>query len=596
MAQALLWVQDTASTYEASRTSGRRQEARVRRHVQENRRKPVAGSNESKGLEDDQASRVQPLKGVDGVPASALRPNRSLGRLALRPAGTPSTRKQKTTLTRSKEKSLDAGKAVPAGLNVALTKSLPWCLTGLSSSERRSLAFFQLRTSREWSGWDDSHFWKILTLQASQQSQAVARSLIAVSALHERMEVVGSVERFRLQYLSCEQSSKATLQLLAKSELSYFEALVSCLIMICFHGLQRNPASAFVLLRSGTRLLDESNSPGNATPEERQIIDRQLRPLFSRLISRHCGMGDPCGTFAISAERHRVKGLQVAEEKPVVTPVFSTLSEARHWLQLILNWAHDDMPSRSSPSSSQESFLAVFRRLRDTWKASLLRSDFSQTTDSSRSLKLLKAAGIINTIIIEMAQCSNEVAYDQYLSGFEETIALVEEAKLSGHCFGIDAGLLDIVAFVGTKCRDPQIRRRALKLLKSQARLEGDRIASNPATILETLISLEERDLNVTSCHDVPESSRRHLVSGQQHLAHGRIDLFYVSVDGSTKERCSVTMAGVTGRKPSGKCDAEASIPDAVFGAGHASYLENRQTRSYFNLELDRFYFFIPKM
>lgn len=595
MSKVFLWVEDTADKGSACRESARRTEAQIRRHVQENRRKHVAavpGTTAS----DEQLAKSQPLECVNGVPATSLRPNRSLGRLASGPAGTAANRKRKTASTRNKKEPRPSGNAVSVELDVALTKGLPWRWTGQSSNERRSLAFFQLRTSQEWSGWEDSHFWNVLVLQVSQQSQGVARSLIALSALHERMEALGSVERQRLQHLSYEQSSKATAQLLAVSKLSYLEALVSCLIMICFHGLQRNPASAFVLLRSGTRLLHECDCSESSSLEERQLIDKTLRPLFDRLIFRHCGMGDPGGSFALSAERHRVKNRTSAEEAPVVPPIFSTLEEARHGLQQILDWAHDHIPAREAPMSLLEAFLAAFCQLRDDWATALAQSDFSKSKETSRSLKLLKAASIFNAIIVETAHCSDETAYDRYLAAFEEVMSLVEAAKMVGHSFGIDAGLLDIVAFVGTKCRDPHIRRRALCLLRSQSRLEGDRIASNPATILQALITLEERGLAVTSCHDIPGSSRRHLVCGQQHIAQGRIDLFYASSDGSVKERCSVSLAGAAGRKPNGKASAEADVPDAIFGAGYASYLENRQTRSYFRLELDRFYFYIPKV
>lgn len=595
MSQALLWVADAADTGSASRNSARRQEAQIRRHVQENRRRQVTAVDQSIS-EDAQVAKAQPLECVNGVPATSLRPNRSLGRLASGPAGTAANRKRKTTSTRNKKGDSQSGNAVSVELDVALTKSLPWRWAGQSSTERRSLAFFQLRTSQEWSGWRDSHFWNVLALQVSQQSQGVARSLIALSALHERMEALGSVERQRLQHLSYEQSSKATAQLLAVSKLSYFEALVSCLIMICFHGLQRNPASAFVLLRSGTKLLHECGRPEVSSWDERQVIDKTLRPLFDRLIFRHVGMGDPGGSFALSAERYRANKPISPEEAPAVPPMFSTLEEARHGLQQILDWAHDHVPAREGPTSSLETFLSTFLRLRDAWAIALSQSNLSHSKESSRSLKLLKAASIFNAIIVEMVHCSDETAYDKYLADFEEMMSLVEAAKLVSHSFGIDAGLLDIVAFTGTKCRDPHIRRRALRLLRSQSRLEGDRIASNPATILEALITLEERGLNVDSCHDVPGSSRRHLVCGQQHVAQRRIDLFYASADGSVKERCSVSLAGATGPKLSGKPSADAYIPDAIFGAGYASYLQDRQTGSYFRLELDRFYFYIPKV
>lgn len=586
MPQSLLWVQN------ASESSQRQQESQIRRHVQSQRGDQVPEACGEKRLEG-KTKRQKRLDCVNGVPASSLRPSRSLGRLAEKSVGAW-TRKRTKKATKSSTNPSLQDKTPSANRGVALSRSLPYLWHGLSSSERRSLAFFESRTSQEWSGWEDSHFWNVLALQLSQESHAVARSLIAVSALHERMEAMGSLERARLQELCCEQSSKATNALLARDSMPYFEALVSCLIMICFRGLQHSQAS-FLLLRSGMRLLAECDDHGRVSREERAMVDGQLRPLFNRLLSKPCGMGDIFKAFTLSVERHRAKSI-AAIEKPLMPSVFRSISEARDCLSRILSWAHDNIACRLWSEQSMEIFLASFHQLKDAWETSLAQSSFSKTAKSLRSQRLLQAACLVGLIITANAHCPEETACDRFQPEFEQIISLMEGVKLSGHSFGIDAGLMDIVAFVGTKCRDPHIRRRALKLLKSEARIEGDRVASNPATILEALIALEERGLEVETCHDIPEANRRRLVCGQQHVAQARIDLFYASADGSKRERCCVSLAGVGSGKGRKNLDSGADVPDAIFGAGYAAYLENRPTRSYFRLELDRFYFPIPKV
>lgn len=219
----------------ASGNSAPRRQARIRSHVQSRNRNKAPDCSADKTAAPSEQN-LQPLDCVRGVPLSSLRPSKALGRRALNTTDTGATRKRKKTESDTSRQSV-LSDAIFSNIRSSLTRSLPFLWHGLSSSERGSLAFFQLRTSQEWSGWEDRYFWNILALQVSQQSQAVARSLIAVSALHERIEALSSVERARLLSLSSEQSGKATAALLARSEVSYFEALVSCLIMICFHGL-----------------------------------------------------------------------------------------------------------------------------------------------------------------------------------------------------------------------------------------------------------------------------------------------------------------------------------------------------------------------
>lgn len=590
MPQQLLWVGDAETHNQFIGSSARQKQARIRRHVQIHRREHATAVGCETSLISGQTRDLQKPDCVKGVPASSLRPTRSLGRLASKPTNCDS--KCKRQKVNKHHQPIDA---TSSGVRLPLKSALPFLGHGLSSSERASLAVFQHRTCQEWSGWADAHFWNSLALQVSQQSQVVARSLVAISALHEQMGAIGSVERARLQRLSYEQSGKATKALLARSELSYFEALVSCLIMICFHGIQHRQAP-FVLLRSGLKLLAESKGPGRASSEERRLVELQVRPLFSRVLARPCSMVDMCKAFTISVENHMAKAINVPVEKPWIPQTFGTLSEARDCLQDILDWAHDNFLLEPLPKNSIVIFLDEVHKLRDAWQTSMAGSQLPKTPHSIKSQKLLRASCLVSMIIIATARCTEETAWDRYEADFQEILSLVEGAWSSGHSFGIDAGLFDITAFVGSKCRDPHIRRSALRLLKSRSRMEGERLAANPATILEALIALEERDLEVATCHDIPERSRRRLISGQQYVSQGRIDLFFASSNGVQKERCCVSLTGVNAGRPSKNFDHEANVADAVFGIGYAAYLEERETRSYFRFEMDRFFFPIPKV
>jgi hypothetical protein len=261
-----------------------------------------------------------------------------------------------------------------------------------------------------------------------------------------------------------------------------------------------------------------------------------------------------------------------------------------------MNWAHDNHPHPTNDILSRHTFLTQVHELKDIWHASLASSNFQKTARVLRSQRLLEAACLAAEIIIDTAHCINGTAFDVYQAQFQKIMSLLEGAWSSGHNFGIDAGHFDIAAFVGTKCRDPRIRRKALRLLQSENRLEGDRIAGNPATILEALIALEERGAQPATSHDITERNRRRMVCGQQYIVEGKIDLFYTSSDGNLKETCCVSLAGSSAKKASRKLPQIANIPDTIFGTGYAAYLEDRESMSYFRIELERFYFPIPRV
>ena len=255
MAQPLLWVPNTAALNGMPRKLSNKDAAQIRRHAQCQRRNHNASSNAAGNVCSLVQRSEQQVNSIRNVLVQSLQPSKALGRQASGKKPSVSTRKRHKPQNSSKKASF-LGPATSSNAALALTKSLPWLWPGLCSSERRSLAFFELRTSQEWSGWEDAYFWNVLALQVSQQSQAVARSLIALSCLHEHMETVGYVARTRLQDLSSQQSVKAAEVLLMRSEMPYFEALVSCIIMICLHGIRHSRAS-FLLLRSGLKLLEE---------------------------------------------------------------------------------------------------------------------------------------------------------------------------------------------------------------------------------------------------------------------------------------------------------------------------------------------------
>jgi hypothetical protein len=171
-----------------------------------------------------------------------------------------------------------------------------------------------------------------------------------------------------------------------------------------------------------------------------------------------------------------------------------------------------------------------------------------------------------------------------------------ETAQNSDMSFGIDSGLLDIVAFVGKSCRDPRIRRSAMTFLARGQRVEGDRVSFIAARILQTLIDLEEKGLDMRSCHDVPEARRWRVLQGAQYLSQGQLRLDLIrSSDSESSLRVWIPIP-VPGISESSQNPEPSVLPDIIFGGGFVAFLDMSEKEGYFQFCSDSFYFPIPRV
>jgi hypothetical protein len=91
-----------------------------------------------------------------------------------------------------------------------------------------------------------------------------------------------------------------------------------------------------------------------------------------------------------------------------------------------------------------------------------------------------------------------------------------DSSQASAH-FSLDLGIIGVLLSVVTRCRDPALRRRAIRVLQASRRQEGVWDSALTALVAEKWVRIEEHGLpDVTSCADVPEEAR--LASVRVHL------------------------------------------------------------------------------
>jgi hypothetical protein len=481
---------------------------------------------------------------------------------------------------------------------------------GLSSNEHRSLVFFCQRTAPEWSGWRDAAFWNKLILQACHLNQSIIHGVVALGALHESSEIDENLaEHFHLRELAMRQSSKAS-RMAYESTMPEITTLLSCVIFICLQNLQDSHA-AYQLLKTGHGLITEidlrlSNGELLLTGSEETVLNNFIRPIIERLRMRFCSIVDMPSALALSTAVRQASS-QSATSQLKVPSSFVNLLEARNKLEDIISWAQDNIDPSVLFSVHREQvqllLLDFNAALEDTI---ILKADIYEALKISK--KLLRAASLVSSILFATLGTSEECAYDEHIDKFAEIIGLYQEAigcagkqcRISS--FGIDAGVVDTLAFVAGRCRHPILRRAAIHMLSQTNRTEGDLQGCTGGTIMQTLMDQEEEGLVVTEAADIPETSRIRIWEDHQYWKTGEIRIFFVRwpydpAFGAETIAASVFLPLKFSRAAKEKALPRSPkvMPNVKYGRGFGAFLDEG-TDTYHNITLSSFFMPMPRL
>ncbi|KAK5688403.1 hypothetical protein LTS10_000381 [Elasticomyces elasticus] len=131
-------------------------------------------------------------------------------------------------------------------------------------------------------------------------------------------------------------------------------------------------------------------------------------------------------------------------------------------------------------------------------------------------LMLMHAAG---TAAIRVGEFGAESRWDAVQPLFADVVSLAErvveglgqDGRYSS--FSTEQGYVASTFFAATRCRDPTIRRRAIKVLRKLPRQEGIWESTGAVAIAQRWMEIEEEDLPAVTCaSDVPEGKRVFMV------------------------------------------------------------------------------------
>ncbi|EHY56027.1 hypothetical protein ABEF95_012124 [Exophiala dermatitidis] len=418
-----------------------------------------------------------------------------------------------------------------------------------TTQERRIFHRFQYCTVPAFTGGSESGFWTKLVLRVGQDEPVIRNAIIALGTLHEDYQIRCGQYSPRLLK---EDSYQDALKLYGKAVHQLHQrinvysptnaklAIIASILFACFEVLRRDNMTAVfhyqtgmkALIREMERSKDGSSSltpyssgqPSKAIFQEtpQSDMDEMLR-VFARYDIQACTFSKD-EAWPLSTH---------VDPVPLVLPTNLSLDQVRNHLDNLLvsvyqlvksdlrmfrYWPADSVPMQWK--LQRQDAIGIF----DSWTPALeefFQSQATQLSDAdSRSLLGLRLQ--IKTAVIMLKTCIDsgpETTFDAFEDDFEDMVSKVEQMTAAlgmpeagpldvDHIpFTMELGIIHPLFFVACKCRNWDIRRRAIAQLRRSGK-EGVWEGPIMAVLARRIMVLEEEGLAYGDV--VPEANRFH--------------------------------------------------------------------------------------
>ncbi|KAM0247599.1 hypothetical protein ACHAQJ_009791 [Trichoderma viride] len=376
--------------------------------------------------------------------------------------------------------------------------------------------YFRRYTTTKLPGLFESGFWDSLVLQASEQEPAVLHAVTALGAAHKNEEHISLIEYNKaIRHLrhSLNRSDRDALRV----------CLITCMLFVCLELLRGGFKAGYAHLSNGLRILREIQSyEGITTNNEDIILRSHAQSVEDTLVEVFSRLNVQTALFShVSSYLLYVGENAQASRTYDIPPIFSSLRDARKHLDALINGSHSLGQQASQLLLGQQPFPEVLYRDQEHLETALMK--WLVTMDSSlkeltrtptwRTKFGIPMLFLYHTMTRIMAATSlrgvDEMIFDKYLPDFELLLKqssdlwamMLHELKKSFHVkgskmpdinFTIDMGFIPPLYYALAKCRQPNLRRVILKLLKEVPHREGAWDGFTVIHMGNILIGLEE--------------------------------------------------------------------------------------------------------
>jgi hypothetical protein len=374
----------------------------------------------------------------------------------------------------------------------------------------------------------DTDFWNSFIVQASVAEPAIRHAMVALGILAEQRELrdidnAGGIrgtlptddEPAVLSFparitetdpvaLRSYNTSVGRLSQLASSPGTTDTVLLACILFVCIELLRGDAEAAIRHFNGGMAIIADCISHPESSQSSRLMFDRvknKMLPVFNRLEMLYALFGnDASWQYPIT----------LSESLP---DSFVSLGNARDSLVNLLNLALRFVRTMdlcryepiAVPALALQEQAALLGQLL-LWRQRFL--DYQATRGFWPSSKDLYACNIleIQRLVaytwVSVTTTPFESTHDTHLPAYTAAVDLAEQlpALASSHAlsdrysrtFTLDVEIVGPIHWIAIKCREPSVRRRAIRVLRGMHRREGMWDSTIATVIAERVVAIEE--------------------------------------------------------------------------------------------------------
>ena len=445
--------------------------------------------------------------------------------------------------------------------------------------EHRYFQIFRNQTVSAMPGLFTSSLWERVILQACHQEEFIRDAAVAIGALStcgrklvednraapQAMVATGDY-RFALRQYG--RAVKSMRERLSNEEENLRIVLIGCLMVVCFEGLQGNSFQALEHAVAGHKLLQgwlarrsysQSRKEGIASPEELTVED-DLVQAFSRLDLQVMTYVDPRPLDVhkslknegdetmrqmpwmfenvdearlywelVQRRTSHFIACAAAQSADTVNPVPRTLVDMGTGAPLVNFHADSDIyksiPVDLIPGELGSDYRRYSAEIARWFGAFSLFYDGIKKEDDAKiwaAASLLKIHAKAMEVMLLSALFGNECSLDRFLPSYKEIVSTAKEISMyslyqSSNYVSFDLGIVNPLRLVGKWCREPTLRREAIRILRESKPREGLYDGLVMAKVQEWVMTIEEEGILENGF--IPEESRAK-------ITHVKIDLY----------------------------------------------------------------------
>jgi cholestenol delta-isomerase len=385
--------------------------------------------------------------------------------------------------------------------------------------EKRYFQFFRQNTVASTNSLMDTRFWDRTVLQMCHVEPAVKHIVLALGSLHQLSETMHDTDvalrhqRYADQHYQRALSAAQRLMRSSAPE-DIDRVLVACVIFMCFENVRGNHQASQIHAHSGRAIMAQ-HCERLRQPSRRNDLD-EIQQLFARLDISAMTVG------VEQARYHYDMDSFLATNPDLVPDAFVTVQGARaplvdhvRWVTVFGMQVYEAVLQNTSALPVLElERLKIHDHLR-RWATHFEQVVLRDAGASPTLVLTLRIWHLLVAIQVGAHFYGSELRHDVFVPDYERLVGNAEEVvkmlaqRPDRNSFSFELGLTIPLFSTVQRCRDPRIRRRALKAMRAGPKQEGSWGHAGAARLVEQLMLFEEQGLGVVEkASDIPEWRR----------------------------------------------------------------------------------------